>query len=40
VLLGQNRRVNGPLEGSQGMKPLAHFFVYMVTVAGHAKDNK
>jgi hypothetical protein len=40
VLLGQNRRVNGPLKRSQGMKPLAHFFVYMVTVAGRAKDNK
>ena len=40
ALLGQNRRRNGPIEGVQGMKPLAHFFVYMVTVADRAKDNK
>jgi len=40
ALLGQNRRVSGPNEGVQRMKPLAHFFVYMVTVAGRAKDNK
>jgi hypothetical protein len=40
VLLGQNRRVSSPIEGVQRMKPLAHFFVYMVTVAGRAKDNK
>jgi hypothetical protein len=40
VLLGQNWRVSGPIEGVQGMKPLPHFFVYMVTVAGRAKDNK
>jgi hypothetical protein len=40
VLLGQNRRVSGPIGGVQRMKPLPHFFVYMITVAGHAKDNK
>jgi hypothetical protein len=40
ALLERNRRVSGPIEGVQGMKPLAHFFVYMVTVAGRAKDNK
>jgi len=40
VLLGQSRRMSGPIEGVHRVKPLAHFFVYMVTVAGRAKDNK
>lgn len=39
VLLRQDRRVSGPIEGEQGMKPLPNFFVYMVTVANRAKDN-
>jgi hypothetical protein len=32
--------MGGPFEGMWGMKPLAHFSVYMVTVADRAKDNK
>ena len=40
ALLGQNRRASGPIEGVEGMKPLARFIVYMVTVADRAKDNK
>jgi hypothetical protein len=40
VLLEQNRRVGGPIEGVQRLKPFAVFFVYMFTVANRAKDNK
>jgi hypothetical protein len=40
VLQEQDRRVGGPIEGVPGLKPLALFFVYMVTVANRAKDNK
>jgi hypothetical protein len=40
MLLKQNRREDGPNEGTPRLKPLAHFFVYMVTVANRAKDNK
>jgi hypothetical protein len=32
--------MGGPFEGHQEMKPLAHYFVYMVTVANRAKDKK
>jgi hypothetical protein len=40
MLLKQIDEQMAPSRGTHRLKPLAHFFVYMDTVANRAKDNK